>query len=148
MQSFVLSIVSWRTLSFVVTMTLIYDTDMRLGLLTLHVTMSSINRFPPPLQHARLKVYLKRLGIWKGETPHGTRSGCALTLKWLGIDSEQITSHVGWKTDKMFKHYTSSNDMCSQQSSMNVLTRSNLPDKLKPNTDLYKDIRCGEKVLP
>ena len=60
--------------------------------------------------NARLKSYLQRLHIWDGETPHGTRSGVALTLSWLGFGVDAIKNHVGWKTDKMYRHYTKDHD--------------------------------------
>ncbi|CAG2199808.1 unnamed protein product [Mytilus edulis] len=62
--------------------------------------------FTSAAANARLKSHLTDLNIWEGETPHSTRSGCALTLTWLGLNSECIKSHVGWKSDKMLKHYT------------------------------------------
>lgn len=60
--------------------------------------------------NACLKSYLQRLHIWDGETPHGTRSGVALMLSWLGLGVDAIKNHVDWKTDKMYQHYTKDHD--------------------------------------
>ena len=45
---------------------------------------------------ARLKVYLKQMKADDGETLHGFRSGCALTLALTGADLSEIMEHVGW----------------------------------------------------
>ena len=45
---------------------------------------------------ARLKLYLKEMGADDGETLHGFRSGCAITLALTGADVSEIMEHVGW----------------------------------------------------
>lgn len=45
---------------------------------------------------ARLKVYLRDMGADEGETLHGFRSGCAITLALKGADLSEIMDHVGW----------------------------------------------------
>ena len=45
---------------------------------------------------ARLKVYLKQMKADDGETLHGFRSGCAITLALTGADLSEIMEHVGW----------------------------------------------------
>ena len=70
----------------------------------------------------RLKRYLLNLNMFEGETPHGTRSGCALTLAWLGLDNASIKLHVGWKSDKMLHHYTQVNDVYSKTKSAKVIS--------------------------
>ena len=32
-------------------------------------------------------------------------------LSYLGIEKDAIKVHVGWKTDQMFEHYTSSKSL-------------------------------------
>ena len=44
---------------------------------------------------ARLKVYLEQLKADDGETLHGFRSGCAITLALTGADLSEIMEHVG-----------------------------------------------------
>jgi hypothetical protein len=45
---------------------------------------------------ARLKHYLKEMHMDDGETLHGFRSGCAITLALTGADLSEIMDHVGW----------------------------------------------------
>ena len=45
---------------------------------------------------ARLKVYLKEMGSDNGETLHGFRAGCAITLSLSGAELSEIMDHVGW----------------------------------------------------
>ena len=45
---------------------------------------------------ARLKVYLKEMGADNGETLHGFRAGCAITLALSGVELSEIMDHVGW----------------------------------------------------
>ncbi|CAG2213130.1 unnamed protein product [Mytilus edulis] len=79
--------------------------------------------FTSAAANARLKSHLTDLNIWEGETPHSTRSGCALTLTWLGLNSECIKSHVGWKSDKMLKHYTVTNEINEKSVSARSLSK-------------------------
>lgn len=99
--------------------------------------------------NARLKIYLQRLGIWNGETPHSTRSACALTLLWLGIDSEKIKDHVGWKSDTMLQHYTAINHTSNKEVTAKALSSLGLKDsaKITSKIDLYKNGGCLKKVV-
>ena len=45
---------------------------------------------------ARLKVYLKQMKADDGETLHGFRSDCDITLTLTGADLSEIMEHVGW----------------------------------------------------
>ena len=45
---------------------------------------------------ARLKLYVKQMKANEGETLHGFRSGCAITLALTGADLSEIMEHVGW----------------------------------------------------
>ena len=52
--------------------------------------------FSSSTAEARLKSYLKDMGADDGETLHGFRSGCAITLALTGADLSEIMDHVGW----------------------------------------------------
>ena len=97
--------------------------------------------------NARLKVYLQCLNIWDGETPHGTRSAVALTLSWLGLDKEVVKSHVGWKSDKMYYHYTRENTMIQKHSSATALSQCQYQSGFKDKIDLYRGTASWEKVF-
>ena len=60
-----------------------------------------------PAVYARLKLYLRTLGIDEGETPHGLRGGCAVTLAFSGCgNSRDIMDHVGWFSKESFLRYS------------------------------------------
>lgn len=45
---------------------------------------------------ARLKLYLEQMNADDGETLHGFRSGCAITLALSGAELSEVMDHVGW----------------------------------------------------
>ena len=55
----------------------------------------------------RLKLYLTTLGLYAGETPHGVRGGCAITLASSGVASSvtDLMVHMGWRTQGTPDHY-------------------------------------------
>lgn len=97
-----------------------------------------------------VKMYLLKTKQWEGETPHSYRSGCALTLSWLGISNEQITTHVGWKSDSMLHHYTKANEMCSLSSSAQVMSKCTVlsDTSWSQKINQYKDVHHFLKVVP
>lgn len=56
--------------------------------------------------YARLKYYLKVLGMDQGETPHSLRSGCTISLALSGLDQSSGVNHVGWATRSSFERYS------------------------------------------
>lgn len=109
----------------------------------------SDNPFSSSNANARLKLYLTRLRLWDGETPHSTRSACALTLSWLGIDNDAIKSHVGWKSDSMLQHYISGRNFGKNDTAAHALSglASTGASELHRKLDLYKDVQSFKKVL-
>lgn len=55
----------------------------------------------------RLKLHLNTLNLYEGETSHSSRRGCAITLRMLGVDDQEINKHVGWESKRMVDHYVS-----------------------------------------
>ena len=51
--------------------------------------------FTSATAEVRLKVYLKKIGSDNGETLHGFRSGCVITLALTGEELSEIIGHVG-----------------------------------------------------
>ena len=51
--------------------------------------------FTSSAAESRLKSYLKEMNADDGETLHGFRSGCAITLALTGADLAEIMDHVG-----------------------------------------------------
>ena len=60
----------------------------------------------------RLKMHLKAINLYEGETSHSTRRGCAITLRMMGINDEQINQHIGWGSAKMIDHYANIGKIC------------------------------------
>ena len=61
--------------------------------------------FSSAAAEARLKLYLKDMGVDDGETLHGFRSGCAITLALSGIELSEIMDHVGSNRRHTALHY-------------------------------------------
>ena len=91
---------------------------------TLNPSKSALseNPYTSSAANVRLKLYLKDVGLFEGESPHSARSGCALTLAWLGISDDLIKSHVGWKSDTMLKHYTVGNEIQKRHHSARAMS--------------------------
>ena len=52
--------------------------------------------FTSSTAETRLKKYLTDMGSNDGETLHGFRAGCAITLALSGTELSEIMDHVGW----------------------------------------------------
>ena len=61
--------------------------------------------FTSTTAEARLKLYLKEMGQDDGETLHGFRSGCAITLALSGVELTEIMDHIGWNRRHTALHY-------------------------------------------
>ena len=60
----------------------------------------------------RLKLHLMAINLYEGETSHSTRRGCAITLRMMGINDDQINKHIGWGNAKMIDHYANIGQLC------------------------------------
>ena len=61
--------------------------------------------FSSSAAEARLKGYLQEMGSDNGETLHGFRAGCAITLALSGAELSEIMAHVGWTRRHTALHY-------------------------------------------
>ena len=61
--------------------------------------------FSSTAAEARLKGYLRGMGSDNGETLHGFRAGCAITLALSGAEFSEIMDHVGWTRRHTALHY-------------------------------------------
>ena len=52
--------------------------------------------FTSSVAESRLKGYLREMKADNGETLHGFRAGCAITLVLTGADLSEIIDHAGW----------------------------------------------------
>ncbi|KAI8510818.1 hypothetical protein Bbelb_117340 [Branchiostoma belcheri] len=49
--------------------------------------------------------YLRKLDIDEGETLHGCRAGCAISLHMAGASEGEVMGHIGWFTKQTASHY-------------------------------------------
>jgi hypothetical protein len=66
--------------------------------------------------HSRLVNYFLSLGIYEGESTHSNRAGCAVLLQSTGVSGPAATEHIGWKTNKMWHHYSREKMVASSDS--------------------------------
>ena len=73
----------------------------------------------------RLKFYLNELGLNEGETLHGIRGACAITLASTGAadSASKIMNHVGWFSEKSCDHYSRVSKMVDTESVANLFSR-------------------------
>lgn len=66
----------------------------------------------------RFKKYLSAVIIFEGETLHGLRGACAITLASTGAGEsvEKIMGHVGWFSKSSFKRYSRLSQMVNNNS--------------------------------
>lgn len=84
----------------------------------------------------RLRAYLRDMGIFKGETLHGFRSGCAITLALKGAELSEIMEHVGWSRRHAALYYTQLAKVLSPDSSSARLSDTDLSNV----TDSWRDM--------
>jgi hypothetical protein len=86
---------------------------------------------------ARLKFYLRLARIDNGETLHGFRSGCALTLAFSGSALADIMSHVGWKDSATAVYYMKLAHVLRAGAPADLL--ASLPEGAGKATSVYTD---------
>jgi hypothetical protein len=72
----------------------------------------------------RLKLHLNTLNLYEGETSHSSRRGCAITLRMLGVDDQEINKHVGWESKRMVDHYASIGKLVSPVGPASILSKA------------------------
>ena len=100
--------------------------DLRSGFLFRSTKGSSVTAEPflGSAVYNRLKFYLGALGLDSGETPHGLRAGCSITLSLLGVPEGAILKHIGWRSASMLHHYTDLREVTRPDSPGAVLAAS------------------------
>lgn len=93
----------------------------------------------------RLSLHLKSLKIHQGETMHSFRSGCSITLSLLGVSSQDISRHVGWKSLVTTEYYSQCDKVMDPGRAATVLASAAASDAndgvfplTSPTTDLFK----------
>ena len=85
---------------------------------------------------ARLKVHLRNMGMDEGETLHGFRSGCAITLALTGAELSEIMDHVGWNRRHTALYYLQLAKVLNPSGASARLASSEGLEKVQPWQDL------------
>ncbi|XP_071124009.1 uncharacterized protein [Mytilus edulis] len=93
------------------------------------------------VMYGRLKSYLWELGMDEGETPHGIRGGCAVTLAVSGFgNSQDIMDHVGWFSRGSLDRYSRLGKMADKSTVGNLFKQvSDNPSYASSVYDEYGD---------
>ena len=86
----------------------------------------------------RLQSYLKDLSVFDGETIHGIRGGCAITLMSKGIaNPEEVMQHVGWFNKSSLDRYSRMGKMVDS-SSLSQLFANTADSRLSETSSIFK----------
>lgn len=67
------------------------------------------------------------LGLYGGETPHGIRGACAITLALSGEGSTQeVMNHIGWSSNASYQRYSWLSQMVERGSVSTIMANSGL----------------------
>lgn len=72
----------------------------------------------------RLKMHLKAINLYEGETSHSSRRGCSITLKLLGVPDDDICKHIGWNSNAMLNHYAVEGRILNSSGAANALAQA------------------------
>ena len=112
------------------------DIDLSVGYLFRTLDPSHSHVLESPVSSSgmgvRLQMYLKELNIFEGETIHGIRGGCAITMMSSGIaSSKEVMDHTGWFSKSSLDRYSRINKLVDAGSVGPLLSKvadSNLSD--------------------
>ena len=85
---------------------------------------------------ARLKVYLNEMGADDGETLHGFRAGCAITLALTGADIAEIMDHVGWTRRHTTPYYLQLAKVLNPSGASARLASNEISEVINPRQDV------------
>ena len=92
--------------------------------------------FSSSAAEARLKVYLQEMGCDSGETLHGFRAGCAITLALSGAELSEIMDHVGWSRRHTALYYLQLAKVLNPTGASGKLAAANVPSVTSEWEDL------------
>ena len=92
--------------------------------------------FSSATAEARLKSYLKEMRADDGETLHGFRSGCAITLALTGADLSEIMDHVGWTRRHTALYYLQLAKVLNPSGASGRLAATDLTEVINPWQDV------------
>lgn len=98
---------------------------------------------------ARLKLYLQEMGADDGETLHGFRAGCAVTLALSGAELSEIMDHVGWTRRHTALYYIKLAKVLNPQGASATLASDNVGEGIVGWTEMndLKRFVCAFPIL-
>ena len=90
----------------------------------------------------RLRIHLKAMNLYAGETSHSGRRGLAITLRMLGLNDNSICSHIGWESKGMLDHYARIGNLIGQNS-----VASKLADAAEVKNNSSQLFQVSEKTI-
>lgn len=103
--------------------------------------------FTSSAAEARLKLYLKEMHADEGETLHGFRSGCAITLALTGADLANIMEHVGWSRRHTALYYIQLAKVLNPTGASTRLSSPGANEVVNPSQDI-NELKCFVCVSP
>lgn len=88
----------------------------------------SVLRMTSDVAYKQLKTHLRAIAIDEGETPHGIRAGNSISLALGGVGSSSVMSHIGWKSESSFAHYTRQSLFHSVNAAKNLSLQAAMPN--------------------
>ncbi|CAG2246538.1 unnamed protein product [Mytilus edulis] len=76
----------------------------------------------------RLRKYLKKLDIYDGETPHGIRGACAITLALSGGSTSDVMQHIGWSSSSSYQRYSRLSSMVGRGSVSSIMANTGVSE--------------------
>ena len=104
----------------------------------------------PAAVYNRLKLYLQKINIDEGETPHSSRAGCSITLALLGVRKEDISRHVGWANICMVDFYNDLTETLKPSSPAAALATclsKDMTEEVKGNYRAHIDISAFKPAV-
>lgn len=98
---------------------------------------------------ARLKLYLQDMKADQGETLHGFRSGCAITLALTGADLSEIMEHIGWARRHTALYYLQLAKVLNPSGASSKLADSSVDKVVSPWQDMnqLKQFVCAFPIV-
>ena len=95
----------------------------------------------------RLLPHLKTLGIHRSETMHRFPGGWSITLFLLGVATEDIARHVGWKSLETADYYSQTGKVMGLSNAASALADSTFAETGVPSASLVANFFRNKNEL-
>lgn len=77
---------------------------------------------PQSAINQRLVLHLTTIGRFDGESTHSLRSGCAVALRASNHAADEAATHIGWRSQSCWQHYSRSSSFHSASVAQSIST--------------------------